>query len=96
MSEIIPLRPALPKADTLWAVIAFQGKRRVIADLHLSREAAEADCQWRMAQVRAYARFLISEQQPPPAYMVERIRKTDLPRRWEPLPALGMLRGRFI
>ncbi|UMM08311.1 hypothetical protein MKW11_14145 [Gluconobacter frateurii] len=96
MSEVIPLRPSLPKADTLWAVIASQGKRTVIADIHLSRDAAESDCQWRASQVRAYAHFLMGEQQPPPSYHVRRIARAELPRRWAPLPALGMLRGRFI
>nr|WP_252347439.1 MULTISPECIES: hypothetical protein [unclassified Gluconobacter] len=96
VSEVIPLRPTLPKADLLWAVIASQGRRKVIADVHMSQKAAEADRQWRTAQVRTYSRFLISEQQPPPVYHIERIRRAELPKRWAPLPALGMLRGRFI
>lgn len=96
MSEIVPLRPALPAADILWAVVATQGRKRVIADVHLSREAAEADCSWRAAQVRAYAHFLLHERRAPPVYRVERIRRAELPGRWSPLPALGMLRGRLI
>ncbi|MDI6653743.1 hypothetical protein QMA67_12460 [Gluconobacter japonicus] len=96
MPEVIPLRPGLPKADTLWAVIASQGKRTVIADIYVSREAAESDCQWRTSQVRAYAHFLMGEQKPPPSYHIRRIARAELPRRWTPLPALGILRGRFI
>jgi hypothetical protein len=46
--------------------------------------------------VRTYAGFLQSARQPAPHYSVAPIRRADLPRKWTPLPALGLLRGRFI
>jgi hypothetical protein len=33
---------------------------------------------------------------PVPNYSVSSIRRADLPRNWQPLPALGFLRGQFI
>lgn len=96
MSEIIPLRPSLPKSDTFWAILASQGKRTIIANIYATRQEAEADRQWRIGQVRAYILFLQSEKQNIPVYRVEKIRRSDLPRNWTPLPALGMLRGRSI
>ena len=96
MSEIIAFRPPLPQTDTLWAVIARQGRRTRIADVHATQEAARADLAWRMQQVVAYARFLIGEAQPLPAYTIRKIARAELPRSWRPLPALGFLRGRVV
>jgi hypothetical protein len=31
-----------------------------------------------------------------PRYSVAPVRRTDLPRGWKPLPALGFLRGQFV
>ncbi len=79
--------------DSLWAVIAVIDRVIRIAEIFPSRNAALRDQAWREAQLRAYAGFLERADQPTPRYMVKPIRRTDLPRRWKPLPALGFLNG---
>ncbi len=104
MTEIVTLdqvrnartRDEGSKGDSLWAVMAVAGRSRRIAEIYASRDAALADQVWREQQVRAYASFLRSTRQPTPHYSVAPIRRSDLPRSWTPLPALGFLRGRFI
>ncbi len=81
--------------ESLWAVIAIMDKVIRIAEIYASRPAALADQAWREAQVRAYAGFLERVEQPVPRYAVRPIRRTDLPRRWKPLPALGFLNGKL-
>jgi len=81
--------------DTLWAVVASVGRKHRVADVYTSRLAALADRTWREQQVRAYEAFLRSSRQPVPHYSVAPIRRADLPRKWQPLPALGFLRGQF-
>jgi hypothetical protein len=81
--------------DSLWAVVAIIGRVIRIAEIYPSRPAAVADQAWREAQVRAYAGFLERAEQPYPRYTVRPIRRTDLPRRWKPLPALGFLNGKL-
>lgn len=81
--------------DSLWAVIAIIDRVIRIAEVFPSRRAALADQAWREAQVRAYANFLERVEQPYPRYAVRPIRRSDLPRRWKPLPALGFLNGRL-
>ncbi|QDH18078.1 hypothetical protein E3D00_09565 [Swingsia samuiensis] len=76
--------------------MATQGKRNVIANVYILKEKAEADCHWRTSQVRVYSSFLRSEQQIIPRYWVKKIKKAELPKRWSPLPALGILRGKMI
>jgi len=80
---------------SLWAVVAVMGRVIRIAEIFPSRTAALADRAWREQQVRAYASFLERAEQPVPVYAVKPIRRTDLPRRWKPLPALGFLNGRM-
>jgi hypothetical protein len=82
--------------SSLWAVVAVIGKIIRIAEIYPSRGAALADQAWREQQVRAYAGFLDSSAQPMPRYAVRPIRRSDLPRRWRPLPALGFLRGQMF
>ncbi len=82
--------------DTLWAVMASIGRRTRVAEIHPSRVAALADQAWREQQVRAYANLLRRSRQPEPLYSVAPIRRTDLPRSWRPLPALGFLQGNFV
>ncbi|UFN48788.1 hypothetical protein LPC08_22750 [Roseomonas sp. OT10] len=82
--------------DRLWAVVAAVGRRSRIANIYPSRAAADADRDWREQQVRAYAGFLRSARMPVPNYSVSPIRRSDLPRGWRPLPALGFLRGQFV
>lgn len=94
MTEVVPLRR--PGEDTLWAVVASAGRISRIADVYGSRDAAVADRNWRQQQVLAYASFLRASRQPLPQYSVAPIRRSDLPRKWTPLPALGLLRGQFI
>ncbi|PHK93122.1 hypothetical protein CR162_20225 [Pseudoroseomonas rhizosphaerae] len=84
------------REDKLWAVIATIGRRTRVAEIHVSRVAADADMAWREQQVRAYAGFLRNSGVPLPNYSVSAIRRADLPRNWRPLPALGFLRGQFI
>ena len=94
MTEIIRL--PIARDDTLWAVVASLGKTDRIADIYPNRTAALEDRQWREQQVKAYAGFLRTSAQPEPRYSVAPIRRTDLPKAWRPLPALGFLRGRLI
>ena len=77
--------------DSLWAVVAVIGRVIRIAEVFPSRALALNDQAWREAQVRAYAAFLERTEQPAPRYTIRPIRRTDLPRRWKPLPALGFL-----
>jgi hypothetical protein len=81
--------------SSLWAVVAIIDRVIRIAEIYPSRPAAVADQAWREAQVRAYAGFLESSAQPYPRYAVKPIRRSDLPRRWKPLPALGFLNGKL-
>jgi hypothetical protein len=83
------------REDSSWAVVAILGKIVRIAEVYPSRNAALADQAWREAQVRAYASFLERAETPCPRYAVRPIRRTDLPRRWKPLPALGFLNGKM-
>ena len=94
MGEIVKL----PRAgeETLWAVVASIGRIDRIADIYPTRVAALADRAWREQQVHAYAGLLRSARNGVPHYSVTPIRRADLPRRWEPLPALGFLRGQMI
>ena len=88
---------SLPRAsdDTVWAVVASVGKTHRVAEVYANRMAALADRTWREQQVRAYEAFLRNARQPVPHYSVAPIHRTDLPRKWKPLPALGFLRGQF-
>jgi hypothetical protein len=90
-----PVEKRRGSEDSLWAVVAMIGRVIRIAEIYPSRAAAVADQAWREAQVRAYAGFLERETQPWPRYAVRAIRRTDLPRRWKPLPALGFLNGKL-
>lgn len=92
MAEVIFL-PA--QGEWIWAVMAQLGKTTRVAAIHPDQAAATVDRQWRERQVRAYRDFLRQARQPPPRYTVARMRRADLPRNWQPLPALGFLRGRF-
>ena len=94
MSQIVPLSP--PRDDTLWAVVASLGRTSRVAEVFSNRLAALADKDWREQQVKAYANFLRMSRQPPPTYSVAPIRRSDLPRAWRPLPALGFLHGQII
>lgn len=84
------------REDTLWAVVASIGRTTRVAEIFSNRVAALADKAWREQQVRAYAQFLRSTRQPMPNYTVRPIRRSDLPRSWRPLPALGFLHGKFM
>ena len=82
--------------DTLWAVVATVGRRSRVAEVFRSRAQALDDRAWRDQQVSAYADWLVRAKQPVPHYSVTPIRRSDLPRKWTPLPALGFLRGQMI
>ncbi len=98
MAEILRLETPKPSGgeDSLWAVIAWLGTQRRIAEVFTTRARALADRDWREREVNAYAHILAGSRQPAPRYTVAPVRRSDLPRRWTPLPALGFLRGRFI
>jgi hypothetical protein len=89
---------ALPRGDedSWWAVVATVGHTHRVAEIYRSRTAALEDRAWRAQQVRAYEDFLRRAEQPVPHYSVAPMRRSDLPRKWTPLPALGFLRGEFI
>ena len=91
-----PVSLSAARDDTLWAVVASVGRTTRIAEIFSNRLAALADQAWREQQVRTYAAFLRTSRQPPPLYTVKPIRRTDLPRAWRPLPALGFLHGQFV
>ena len=91
-----PVSIASYRDDTLWAVVASDGRTSRIAEVFPNRRAALADQSWREQQVRAYANFLRNSRQLPPFYSVKPIRRADLPRSWRPLPALGFLQGRLL
>ncbi len=82
--------------DRLWAVVASIGRTSRVAEVFSSRLAAIADQTWREQQVKAYAGFLRNSLQPTPSYTVKPIRRSDLPRTWRPLPALGFLHGKLL
>ena len=94
MNQVIRLQRT--SDDTLWAVVASVGRRNRVAEIFSSRAAALADRAWREQQVQTYLGFLTTCEQPAPRYSVAPVRRTDLPRGWTPLPALGFLRGKFI
>lgn len=92
-TSVTPLpRPARPE-DTSWGVIVWLGAERRVAEIFPSRARALADCAWREAEVRAYIQFLRNTGQPVPRYSIAPVRRSDLPRKWQPLPALGFLGG---
>lgn len=81
--------------DSLWAVIAITERIVRIAEVFPGHAQALKDQIWREAQVRAYAGFLERTGQPAPRYTIRPIKRTDLPKRWKPLPALGFLHGNW-
>jgi hypothetical protein len=91
-----PVNISSYRDDTLWAVVACIGRTTRVAEVFSSRLAALADQAWREQQVRAYANFLRNSRQPAPSYTVRPIRRSDLPRTWRPLPALGFLQGKLL
>jgi len=91
--EFTPDKRRSAPEDSLWAVVAIIGRVIRIAEIFPSRTAALHDQAWREAQVRAYASFLERSGQAEPRYVIRPIRRTDLPKRWKPLPALGFLNG---
>jgi hypothetical protein len=87
-------RPANESENAgLWAVVAWIGQQRRVAEVFPTRAKALADLDWRERQISAYATHLLGTQKPVPRYVVAPIRRSDLPRRWQPMPALGFLRG---
>jgi hypothetical protein len=92
MAEFTPERRKTSEAS-LWAVVATMGRVIRIAEIYSDRNAALRDLAWREGEVRAYAGFLERNAQPVPRYAVKPINRSDLPRRWKPLPALGFLNG---
>ena len=94
MADVTALRRG--DEDTLWAVVATVGRAERVAEVFRQRAKALEDRDWRAQQVRAYEDFLRRAAQPVPHYSVAPIRRSDLPRKWAPLPALGFLRGQFI
>ncbi len=79
----------------MWAVMALLGRTMRVAAVHATQIAAMQDRRWREQQVHDYRDILKRSGQPTPLYSVAPIRRTDLPRGWRPLPALGFLRDKF-
>lgn len=96
MGKVIAFGATARRDDGMWGVVATLGRRTRIASIYATRQAALADCEWRMQQVAAYRAFLRQSGQPVPVYDIRPVRRTDLPRAWRPLPALGFLRGQFF
>ena len=96
MADVLPLAPKAGREDTVWGVIAWMGTQRRVAEVFTSQARALADRDWREAEVKAYAHLLRGMGQPIPRYSVGPVRRSDLPRRWTPLPALGFLRGQVF
>ena len=96
MAEAAYTLPKFGGEDRLWAVIAWLGTNRRIAEVFPSHAQAMADRNWREQEVRAYLHLLRGTKQPVPQYSVAPVRRSDLPRRWRPLPALGFLRGQMV
>ncbi|WP_198377076.1 hypothetical protein [Neoroseomonas rubea] len=94
MGNLVPVRTG--DDDTLWAVVATVGRKSRVAEVFRSRDQALHDRAWRDQQVKAYADWLVRAKQPVPHYSVTPIRRSELPRAWAPLPALGFLRGQMI
>ena len=95
MADILPLA-ARRREETLWGVIAWMGTQRRVAEVFSSQARALADRDWREAEVRAYAHLLQGMGRPIPHYSVGPVRRSDLPRRWTPLPVLGFLRAQLF
>lgn len=91
-----PVNLSAYRDDRLWAVVASIGRTSRVAEVFSSRLAALADLAWREQQVKAYAGFLRNSRQPTPSYTVKPIKRSDLPRAWRPLPALGFLHGKLL
>ncbi len=96
MASVIPATRPGGSDDSLWAVIAWLGTQRRIAEVFPSRARALAEREWREREVMAYLHLLAANAQPVPQYSVAPVRRSDLPRKWRPLPALGFLRGQFV
>ena len=93
MAEPTKLVGKPSNSDALWAVVAWIGQQRRVAEVFSSRASALADLEWREREVRAYGAAVLPCEKPAPRYVVAPIRRSDLPRRWAPMPALGFLRG---
>lgn len=93
MADVLTAVPKAGNDDSLWGVIAWLGTQRRIAEVFPSRARALADQAWREQEMKAYIHLLRGTDQPVPRYSVAPVRRSDLPRRWRPLPALGFLRG---
>jgi hypothetical protein len=91
-----PVSLSTARDDTLWAVVASMGRTTRVAEIFSNHVAALADKAWREQQVRAYASFLRTSRQPVPSYHIRPIKRTELPRAWRPLPALGFLQGKIV
>lgn len=96
MGKVIAFGATARRDDGMWGVVATLGRRMRVASIYATRQAALADCEWRMQQVAAYRAFLRQSGQPVPVYSIRPVRRTDLPRGWRPLPALGFLRGQLF
>ena len=96
MAEPVAFVSKARSDDALWAVVAWLGTQRRIAEVFPSHARAMADRDWRDREVRAYLHLFNGSGQPIPRYSVAPVRRSDLPRRWRPLPALAFLRGQMF
>jgi hypothetical protein len=82
--------------DRLWAVVATIDRIVRIAEIYSNQSLALADRGWREQQVKAYFGFLQRTSQPIPRYSVRPVQRSQIPRSWRPLPALGFLNGNLF
>lgn len=88
MNKIVPFHKIKNK---LWACIFYIRNQRYIANIYDTYHKAHQDYQWREKEVQAYKHLLIRNKQPIPHYMIIAISRSELPKNWHPLPALGFL-----
>ncbi|MDI2091032.1 hypothetical protein [Commensalibacter oyaizuii] len=88
MTKIIPFQK---NKNKLWATAFLIKGKRCVANIYTSKCKAIEDCLWRQKEVNAYKHLLISNNQPVPHYYIITLHRSELPKNWKPLPALGFL-----
>lgn len=90
MNKIIPFQKTISK-NKLWATAFVHKGKQQITNIYSSHQQAMEDCLWREKEVQAYKQLLINSQQPIPRYYITTLHRSELPKNWKPLPALGFL-----
>lgn len=90
MSKIIQFPKSINK-NKLWASVFYIKGKRYITNIYNSHQQAVEDCLWRDKEVQAYKHLFTGNKQPIPEYYLTTIHRSELPKNWKPLPALGFL-----